>query len=137
MFERFTEKAIKTVMLSQEEARRVGHNYIGTEHMLLGLIREGEGVAMRVLQDLDVNLPELRQTVLKLLGESGAIPAQEEMSLDEYVTKMLEKKILEKTHNVVKVLKALIIGDASLKKETDYENKAEELISLIMKGQEI
>ena len=51
MFERFTEKAIKVIMLAQEEARRLGHNFVGTEQILLGLIGEGTGVAAKVLKD--------------------------------------------------------------------------------------
>ena len=60
MFERFTEKAIKVVMLSQEESRRLGHNFVGTEQILLGLIGEGTGVAFKVLRDEGLNLKEAR-----------------------------------------------------------------------------
>ena len=59
MFERFTEKAIKVIMLAQEEARRLGHNFVGTEQILLGLIGEGTGVAAKVLKSLGVNLKKL------------------------------------------------------------------------------
>ena len=57
MFERFTEKAIKVIMLAQEEARRLGHNFVGTEQILLGLIGEGTGVAAKVLKSMGVNHP--------------------------------------------------------------------------------
>ena len=58
MFERFTEKAIKVIMLAQEEARRLGHNFVGTEQILLGLIGEGTGVAAKVLKSMGVNLKD-------------------------------------------------------------------------------
>ena len=58
MFERFTEKAIKVIMLAKEEARRLGHNFVGTEKILLGLIGEGTGVAAKVLKSLGVNLKD-------------------------------------------------------------------------------
>src|ERR671918_1728991 len=68
MFERFTDRARRVVVLAQEEARMLGHNYIGTEHILLGLIREGEGVAAQVLQKLGADLNRVRQTVIQLLS---------------------------------------------------------------------
>ena len=60
MFERFTEKAIKVVMLAQEEARRLGHNFVGTEQLLLGLIGESTGIAAKVLKSMGVNLKDAR-----------------------------------------------------------------------------
>ena len=57
-FDKFTERARKVLTLAQEEAQRFNHNYIGTEHLLLGLVREGDGVAARVLSNLGVQLPE-------------------------------------------------------------------------------
>src|ERR671924_2200919 len=68
MFERFTDRARRVVVLAQGEARQLGHNYIGTEHILLGLIREGEGVAAQVLQKLGADLNRVRQTVIQLLS---------------------------------------------------------------------
>ena len=56
MFERFTEQAIKAIMLAQEEARRLGHNFVGTEQILLGLVGEGTGIAAKVLLDMGLNL---------------------------------------------------------------------------------
>ncbi|PWI58595.1 ATP-dependent Clp protease ATP-binding subunit [Sulfoacidibacillus thermotolerans] len=64
----YTPRAKKVIELSMDEARKLGHNYIGTEHILLGLIREGEGIAARVLGNLGINLSKARQTVLQLLG---------------------------------------------------------------------
>ena len=63
MFERFTEKAIKVIMLAQEEARRLGHNFVGTEQILLGLIGEGTGIAAKVLKSMGVNLKDARVEV--------------------------------------------------------------------------
>src|SRR4030066_904759 len=71
----FTPRAKKVLELSLREALQLGHNYIGTEHILLGLIREGEGVAARVLINLGADLPKVRQTVIQLL--SGA-PSEEQ-----------------------------------------------------------
>jgi ATP-dependent Clp protease ATP-binding subunit ClpC len=68
MFERFTDRARRVVVLAQEEARMLNHNYIGTEHVLLGLIREGEGVAAQVLVKLGADLNRVRQQVLQLLS---------------------------------------------------------------------
>src|SRR5690625_2629056 len=68
----YTPRAKKVIELSQDEARKLGHSYVGTEHILLGLIREGEGVAARVLRNLDVSLNKARQQVLTLLGASEA-----------------------------------------------------------------
>ena len=68
MFERFTEKALKAVMLSQEEARRLEHNFIGTEHILLGLIRQETGIAAEVLKSFGVNLENVRTEVEKIIG---------------------------------------------------------------------
>jgi len=68
-FEKFTERARKVFSLAQEEAQRLNHNYIGTEHLLLGLIREGDGIAARVLTNLGVQLPEVRQAVIDSIGE--------------------------------------------------------------------
>ncbi|MDQ3659038.1 MAG: ATP-dependent Clp protease ATP-binding subunit [Actinomycetota bacterium] len=68
MFERFTERARKVVVLAQEEARQFNHNYIGTEHLLLGLLREDEGVAARALSSLNVTLDEVREQVESIVG---------------------------------------------------------------------
>ncbi len=68
MFERSTEQARKTVVLAQEEAWRLGHNYIGTEHLLLGLLRQDEGVAARALSSLNVALNETRDQVERMVG---------------------------------------------------------------------
>ena len=77
MFERFTEKAIKVIMLAQEEARRLGHNFVGTEQILLGLIGEGTGVAAKVLKSLGVNLKDSRIEVEKIIGRGSGFVAME------------------------------------------------------------
>jgi ATP-dependent Clp protease ATP-binding subunit ClpA len=79
MFERFTDRARQTVVFAQEEARELGHNYIGTEHILLGLLREGDGVAARSLGRLGIGLADVRAGVVGIVGEghdspSGHIP---------------------------------------------------------------
>ncbi|MBS3028169.1 MAG: ATP-dependent Clp protease ATP-binding subunit [Dolichospermum sp. DET50] len=77
MFERFTEKAIKVIMLAQEEARRLGHNFVGTEQILLGLIGEGTGVAAKVLKSMGVNLKDARIEVEKIIGRGSGFVAVE------------------------------------------------------------
>ncbi len=77
MFEHFTSEAIKVIMLSQEEARRLGHNFVGTEQILLGLVGEGTGVAAKVLAELGVTLKEARREVEKIIGRgSGFVPPE-------------------------------------------------------------
>ncbi len=77
MFERFTEKAIKVIMLAQEEARRLGHNFVGTEQVLLGLIGEGTGVAAKTLKSMGVNLKDARTEVEKIIGRGSGFVAVE------------------------------------------------------------
>src|ERR687894_1455065 len=71
MFERFTERARQVVVLAQGEARTLGHNYIGTEHILLGLVRENEGVAARILLDFDADSEKIRNEVIRMLSGPG------------------------------------------------------------------
>jgi ATP-dependent Clp protease ATP-binding subunit ClpC len=73
MFERFTERARQVVVLAQDEARLLGHDHIGTEHILLGLLREEEGVAARVLDTLDITVEEVRARVARIVGEGDAV----------------------------------------------------------------
>ncbi|GIW22095.1 MAG: ATP-dependent Clp protease ATP-binding subunit ClpC [Candidatus Sericytochromatia bacterium] len=77
MFERFTEKAIKVIMLAQEEARRLGHNFVGTEQILLGLIGEGTGIAAKVLKNLGITLKDARVEVEKIIGRGSGFVAVE------------------------------------------------------------
>jgi hypothetical protein len=75
MFERFTDRSRRVVVLAQEEARRLDHNYIGTEHILLGLIREGDGVAAQVLESLGISLDAARQQVEGFVGRGQVAPS--------------------------------------------------------------
>jgi ATP-dependent Clp protease ATP-binding subunit ClpA len=74
MFERFTDRARRVVVLAQEEARMLNHNYIGTEHLLLGLIHEGEGVAAKALESMSISLEGVRQQVEEIIGQGQAAP---------------------------------------------------------------
>ena len=75
MFERFTDRARRVVVLAQEEARLLNHNYIGTEHILLGLIHEGEGVAAKALESLSISLEGVRAQVEEIIGQGGSSPS--------------------------------------------------------------
>jgi ATP-dependent Clp protease ATP-binding subunit ClpA len=75
MFERFTDRARRVVVLAQEEARMLHHNYIGTEHILLGLIHEGEGVAAKALESLGISLDAVRQQVEEIIGQGQQTPS--------------------------------------------------------------
>src|SRR5436305_10144845 len=75
MFERFTDRARRVVVLAQEEARLLGHSYIGTEHILLGLISEQEGVAAKVLDRLGISLEAVRSKVEGIIGEGSGAPS--------------------------------------------------------------
>jgi len=74
MFERFTDRARRVVVLAQEESRMLNHNYIGTEHILLGLIREGEGVAAKALESLGIPLETVRYEVEEIIGQGQSAP---------------------------------------------------------------
>lgn len=77
MFERFTEKAIKVILVAQEETRRLGHNVVGTEQILLGLVGEGTGIAARVLKSAGVSMKNARIEVEKIVGRGGGfIPVE-------------------------------------------------------------
>ena len=89
MFERFTERARQVVVLAQEEARTLRHNYIGTEHILLGLLREQEGLAARALESLGVTLDYVRGQVTQIVG------AGEEVSTGQIPFTPRAKKVLE------------------------------------------
>src|SRR5579875_3875298 len=72
-FNKFTERARKVLSLAQEEARRFNHSYIGTEHLLLGLVREGDGVAAKVLSNMGVQLPKVRSAVEFIIGRGDSM----------------------------------------------------------------
>jgi len=73
VFERFTERARQVVVIAQSEARALKHNYIGTEHLLLGLLREEEGIAARVLMSFDVTVEEVRAQVARIIGQGDEV----------------------------------------------------------------
>jgi hypothetical protein len=97
MFERFTDRARRVVVLAQEEARMLDHDYIGTEHLLLGLIREGEGVAAKALRALDVDLDTLRREVEALVGR-GQQPTKGHIPFTPPAKKALELALRESVH---------------------------------------
>jgi ATP-dependent Clp protease ATP-binding subunit ClpC len=74
MFERFTDRARRVVVLAQEEAKMLNHNYIGTEHILLGLIHEGEGVAAKALESMGISLDAVREQVQDIIGQGQQQP---------------------------------------------------------------
>jgi len=94
MFERFTERARQVVVLAQDEARIVRHNYIGTEHLLLGLLREDEGLAGRVLVDLGVSLEDVRAQVARIIG-AGDEAATGQIPFTPRAKKVLELSLRE------------------------------------------
>lgn len=102
----FTPRAKRVLELSLEEARQLGHNYIGTEHLILGLIREGEGVAGRVLENLEVDLSKVRTQVIKILGDAPATPGVSQdrsktPTLEEFGSDLTEKAASNKLDPVV------------------------------------
>jgi ATP-dependent Clp protease ATP-binding subunit ClpC len=94
MFERFTDRGRRVVVLAQEEARMLDHDYIGTEHILLGLIHEGEGVAARALESLGISLEAVRQQVEEIVGR-GEQPSPGHMQFTPRAKKVLELSLRE------------------------------------------
>ena len=94
MFERFTERARQVVVLAQDEARHLKHNYIGTEHLLLGLLREDEGLAARVLESLHVTLEEARAQVARIVGTGDEV-ASGQIAFTPRAKKVLELSLRE------------------------------------------
>ena len=93
-FEKFSERARKVLSLAQEEAQRFNHNYISTEHILLGLVRESEGVAAKVLSNLGVELAKVRSSVEFIIGR-GERPATGEIGLTPRAKKVIELAVDE------------------------------------------
>ncbi len=94
MFEKFTDKARRVVVLAQEEAKMLNHNYIGTEHILLGLIHEGEGVAAKALEALGINLDAVREQVQEIIGQ-GQTPPTGHIPFTPRAKKVLELSLRE------------------------------------------
>ncbi|MBI5167572.1 MAG: ATP-dependent Clp protease ATP-binding subunit [candidate division NC10 bacterium] len=95
MFERFTERARKVIILAREEAIRLGHNYVGTEHLLLGLIREGEGLAAAILKRLNVNISAVKAEVEKIITLGSESSPAGEIPFTPQAKKVLEYSISE------------------------------------------
>jgi ATP-dependent Clp protease ATP-binding subunit ClpA len=119
VFERFTERARQVVVLAQDEARLLKHNYIGTEHILLGLLREEEGLAARLLASLDVTVEEVRAQVVRLVGQGDEVtPGQ--IPFTPRAKKVLElslREALSLSHNYIgteHVLLGLVRIDAGV-----------------------
>jgi ATP-dependent Clp protease ATP-binding subunit ClpC len=103
MFERFTDRARRVVVLAQEEARMLNHNYIGTEHILLGLIHEGEGVAAKALESLGISLEAVRQQVQDIIGQGQQAPSGH-IAFTPRANKVLElasQEALQLGHNYI------------------------------------
>src|SRR5437764_12786384 len=94
-FDRFNDRAKRVLALAQDEAIRFNHNYIGTEHLLLGLVREGEGVAARVLDSLGVELSKVRTAVEFIIGRGDSTTSPSEITLQPRTKKVLELAIDE------------------------------------------
>ncbi|MFQ5882144.1 MAG: ATP-dependent Clp protease ATP-binding subunit [Candidatus Methylomirabilales bacterium] len=95
MFERFTERARKVIILAREEAIRLGHNFVGTEHLLLGLVREGDGLAVAILKKLNVNLTTLKAEVEKIVSVGSEVSPAGEVPFTPQAKKVLEYAISE------------------------------------------
>ncbi len=96
MFERFTDRARRVVVLAQEEARMLDHNYIGTEHILLGLIRERDGIAAKALESLGISLDAMRQAVEGIIGRGAQpLPASGHIPFTPRAKKVLELSLRE------------------------------------------
>jgi ATP-dependent Clp protease ATP-binding subunit ClpC len=103
LFERFTDRARRVVVLAQEEARLLNHNYIGTEHILLGLIHEGEGVAAKALEQLGISLEAVRTQVEEIIGHGGSSPSGH-IPFTPRAKKVLElslREALQLSHNYI------------------------------------
>jgi len=107
-FEKFTERARKVLRLAQEEAQRFQHNYIGTEHLMLGLVREGEGVAAKVLASLGVDLEQVRRAVEDIIGRGDRIV------LGEFGLTPRAKKVIEMAVDEARRLNHHYIGTEHL-----------------------
>ncbi len=94
IYGRFTERAQKALMLAQEEARALGHNYVGTEHLLLGLLREGEGAAARILQNMGITIDNVRGDVERLVGK-GDYNFNEHFGFTPRTKKVMELSLFE------------------------------------------
>src|SRR6185369_6462868 len=109
MFDRFTDRARKVMSFARQEAERLNHDYIGTEHILLGLVKEGSGVAANVLENMDVDLEKVRREVEKLVK-----PAPEIVSLGQLPFSPRAKQVLEYTIAEARALDHNYVGTEHL-----------------------
>src|SRR5438105_9761975 len=107
-FDKFTERAKKVLLLAQEEAQRFNHNYIGTEHLLLGLVREGEGIAAKVLGNLGVELNKVRSAVEFIIGRG------DRMVIGNISLTPRAKKVIELAVDEARLLKHGYVGSEHL-----------------------
>jgi len=141
MFERFTERARQVVVLAQEEARALKHNYIGTEHLLLGLLREEEGVAARVLESLDISVEEVRAAVVRIVGAGDETPTGQ-IPFTPRAKKVLElalREALSLGHNYIgteHILLGLVREDEGVAARIllDLDAEAEKIRSEVMRA---
>jgi ATP-dependent Clp protease ATP-binding subunit ClpC len=147
MFERFTDRARRVVVLAQEEARRLNHNYIGTEHILLGLLREGDGVAAKALESLGISLEAARAQVKEIVGQglrgpTGHIPftprAKEVMELSLREALQLGHSSIDTEHLLLGLLRegegvgAQVLTGLG----ADYARVREQVVGLLTGGGE-
>ena len=144
MFERFTDRARQVVVLAQEEARALGHDSIGTEHLLLGLLREEEGIAARVLHSLGVTLDDARADVARLVGSGDEpLPATGQVPFTAHAKKVIElalREALALGHNSIGT-EHLLLGlaradegvamDVLREREIDAERLREGVVALL------
>jgi ATP-dependent Clp protease ATP-binding subunit ClpC len=146
MFERFTDRARRVVVLAQEEARMLNHNYIGTEHILLGLIHEGEGVAAKALESLGISLDGVRTQVTEIIGEGQQAPSGH-IPFTPRAKKVLElslREALQLGHNYIgteHILLGLIregegVGAQVLQKLGADLNRVQQQVIQILSGYE-
>src|SRR5437667_284008 len=133
MFERFTDRARRVVVLAQEEARMLNHNYIGTEHILLGLIHEGEGVAAKALESLGISLEAVRAQVEEIIGQGGSSPSGH-IPFTPRAKKVLElslREALQLGHNYIGTEHILpgLIGEPGVGKTAIVEGLAQKIVS--------
>ena len=141
MFERFTERAKQVVVLAQEEARALKHNYIGTEHILLGLLREEEGLAARVLESLDVTVEEVRAQVARIIGPGDEPIVSGQIPFTPRAKKVLElslREALSLKHNYIgteHILLGLVRENEGVAARIllDFDADAEKIRSEIMR----
>jgi ATP-dependent Clp protease ATP-binding subunit ClpC len=104
VFERFTDRGRRVLVLAQEEARLLNHSFIGTEHILLGLIHEGEGLAAKALESLGISLEAVRERVEETIGPAGAAPTGDAPPFTPRAKKVLElslREALQLGHNYI------------------------------------